>query len=211
MDGQPGEQGRQHSLLPGLQRARLPSPHAHKASLCDARAAPSSSGLRERRGSAASGSRSWAGLVSGGTFTELGPAQHSPTPELQSLSLLAPEPSPGQELSPGSLCLLLRGKPACSSPPWELPRLDSGWSQPDPLLLRDLLTQALTSSFQLCWASAPRCWNEESIFISLPGLSSWMAGPRSRGSIWHGRARIHQCQQEMSLAVPLWRLQGREV
>lgn len=34
-----------------------------------------------------------------------------------SLSLLAPQPSPGQELSPGSLCLLLRGKPSSLGAP----------------------------------------------------------------------------------------------
>lgn len=70
--------------------------------MLDARAAPSSSGLRERRGSAASGSRSWAGLVSGGTFTELGLAQHSPTPELQGLQPLSARPraQPGAGAEP---------------------------------------------------------------------------------------------------------------
>lgn len=61
--------------------------------MCDARAALSSSGLRERRGSAASGSGSWAGLVSRGTFTEL---------ELQGLQPLSARPraQPGAGAEP---------------------------------------------------------------------------------------------------------------
>lgn len=118
------------------------------------------------------------GDIQGGTSTQAGAGTAQPgAPK-------APEPSAHPRSSPGAGAELrepqLRRKSACSSLPCTLPRLDWGWRQPEPPLLRAICSPRHgTSSFQLC--SGPRRWNKGSIFIWLPGLSSWMAAAGTAG------------------------------